>query len=129
MLLIEQDFECVFYDRMRPTPFDVSDKTHATSVVLVAWIVKTLFCWRIYQQYLGRTGHTSTRGRHRIPNQNPKILKTHETTRMRCNNRTDDSICELSSNNIYANLVMTTKDSKSANGFAKSYVLLVLRRG
>ena len=35
------------------------------------------------------------------------------------NNRMDDSICQLSSNNIYANLVMATKDSKSANGFAK----------
>jgi len=45
------------------------------------------------------------------------------------NNGTDDYICQLSSNNIYANLVMATKDSKSANGFAKSYVLLVLRRG
>lgn len=52
MFQIEQDFECVFYDRMGAAPFDVRDKTHATSVVLVAWIVETLFCWRIYQQYL-----------------------------------------------------------------------------
>ena len=75
MLQIEQDFECVFYDRMRAAPFDVSDKTHATSVVLVAWIVETLFCWRIYQRYLGRTGHISTRGRHRIANQITKDLE------------------------------------------------------
>ncbi len=36
------------------------------------------------------------------------------------NNRTDDSICQLSSNNIYANLVIATKRLKGTNAFAKS---------
>ena len=36
------------------------------------------------------------------------------------NNRTDDYICQLSSNNIYANLVITTKRLEKREWFAKS---------
>jgi hypothetical protein len=43
MLQVEQYFECVSDNLMRSASFDVSDKTHATSVVLVAWVVETLF--------------------------------------------------------------------------------------
>ena len=43
MLQIEQNFERVSHDLMRASPFDISDKTHATSIVLVAWVVETLF--------------------------------------------------------------------------------------
>ena len=39
MLEIEQHFECVAYNLMRAASLDISDKTHATSVVLVAWII------------------------------------------------------------------------------------------
>ena len=50
MFEVEQDFERVFDDLMRSPSFDVSNKTHATSVVLVAWVVETL-SWRcIYQE-------------------------------------------------------------------------------
>jgi len=79
---------------MRAAPFDVSDKTHTTSVVLVAWIVQALFCWRT----------------HRLRDTYPKI-------------------CQLSSNNIYASIVMATKRSKSTNAFAKSCLLLMRCRG
>ena len=43
MLQVEQYFECVSDNLMRSASFDVSYKTHATSVVLVAWVVETLF--------------------------------------------------------------------------------------
>ena len=43
MLQIEQYFECVFDNLVRSPAFDVSDKTHATSIVLVPWVVETLF--------------------------------------------------------------------------------------
>ena len=43
VLHVEQDFECVVDNLMRPASFDVSDKTHATSIVLVVWVVETLF--------------------------------------------------------------------------------------
>lgn len=47
MFQIEQDLERVMDYLMRAASFDVSDETHATSVVLVAWVVKTLFYWRV----------------------------------------------------------------------------------
>lgn len=43
VLHVEQDFERVCDDLMRPPSLDVSDKTHATSIVLVVWVVETLF--------------------------------------------------------------------------------------
>ena len=43
MLQVAQNLKCVFDNLMRSSSLDVSDKTHATSVVLVAWVVETLF--------------------------------------------------------------------------------------
>ena len=53
MLQIEQYLERIFYDLMRAPSFNVSNKTHATSVVLIAWVVETLFCrWVLQSCYL-----------------------------------------------------------------------------
>jgi len=43
MLHIEQHFECVFNNLMRPASPYVSYETHATSVVLMSRIIETLF--------------------------------------------------------------------------------------
>jgi len=43
MLHIEQHFECVFNNLMRPASSYVSYETHATSVVLMSRIIETLF--------------------------------------------------------------------------------------
>src|ERR1041385_6263268 len=51
MFQIAQHLECVVDNLMRAPPFDISDKTHATSIVLVMWIVKTLFGRCIFQGF------------------------------------------------------------------------------
>lgn len=43
MFEIAQYLQRVSYDAMPATTFDVSYKTHATSIMLVTWIVETLF--------------------------------------------------------------------------------------
>jgi hypothetical protein len=49
MLQVAQHLQRVSNNLMRSSPFDISDKTHATSIVLMAWIVQTLFLWSIDQ--------------------------------------------------------------------------------
>ena len=51
MLQIAQYLECVSDNLMRSSSLYISNKTHATSIVLVAWVIQTLFLWSIYQWY------------------------------------------------------------------------------
>ena len=49
MLQIAQHLERVSNNLMRSPSLNISNKTHATSIVLVAWVVETLFLWRIHR--------------------------------------------------------------------------------
>jgi len=48
MLQIAQHLERVPNNLMRSSSFYISNKTHATSIVLIAWVIQTLFLWSIY---------------------------------------------------------------------------------
>jgi len=50
MFEIAQHLERVSNNLMRSSSLYISNKTHATSIVLIAWVIQTLSLWCVYHQ-------------------------------------------------------------------------------